>query len=298
MKALKAWVLLVGCALGGQAVAQCPPAQMSREQLIELREQKFSVDDDDARNALAIALLGCLGDPDPAVRDGVVYEAIATWGRGELLSTETVQFLRGALLNTLKAADDPRQLTHAFALLVLSEVARVDRIKPQFSAEQRGQMAAQLAEYVRGIDDYRGFEEGIGWRHQVAHASDVVLQLALNGELPAESVATLLDAMATQIATAATGYVHSEPERFARAAFYAHQRGVLDRAWWEGWLTRLSSPAPAESWGQAQQTHAGITRRNNLFAFYYALHFAAANANNEAGVELKALVLDAMKNSG
>lgn len=290
-------ICLLACALSAPVLALCPPPQHSRADLLQLREQKFEIADDATRNQLAMALLGCLGDPDSQIRDGVVYEAIATWGRAEQLDPQTVQFLRSALMQTLQGPDDAQQLTHAFALLVLSEVARVDRVKPVFSAAQRNELAKQVAAFVRGIEDYRGFDEQVGWRHQIAHASDVVLQLALNAELPAESVVELLDAMAPHIATAATGYTHSEPERFARAAFYAHQRGVLDGDWWSGWLARVSSPAPAGSWAEAQREMSGITRRNNLFAFYFALHFAAANADNEAGKALQELVLASMRGS-
>ena len=288
-------ILAAGLAFSSASVAQCPPQSMTRGELFELKAQAFVVDDDAARNRLALDLLGCLADPDPKMRDGVVYEAIATWGRGELLLPDTLQALRGGLIAKLKGEDDPQQFRRAFAALVLSEVARVDRIKPVFSDTERQQLATVAADFIRGVEDYRGYDEQVGWRHQVAHASDVVLQLALNPQMPTESVMEMLDAMSVQIAPAAVGYTHSEPERFARAAFYAHQRGALNADWWQGWLSRVTAAAPAESWAAAQQTKAGITRRNNLFAFLFALHFAAANADNEAGNELMDQIVAAMQ---
>jgi len=72
------------------AAASCPPAGMTRADLAKLKESKFEVPAESERNALAVGLLGCLGDPDPEVRDGVVFEGLSKWLRGKALTQATI----------------------------------------------------------------------------------------------------------------------------------------------------------------------------------------------------------------
>ena len=68
----------------------CPPEGTTRAALLELKAARFEVASDAERNRLAPALLGCLDDPDPAIRDGVVFEGLSTWLRGGKLAPATV----------------------------------------------------------------------------------------------------------------------------------------------------------------------------------------------------------------
>ena len=71
------------------ALASCPPEGYSKSTLTELRESGFAIEARE-RNALAVNLLDCLADPDPTIRDGVVYEGLATWLRNGQLDASTI----------------------------------------------------------------------------------------------------------------------------------------------------------------------------------------------------------------
>ncbi len=287
------WYVL-SCALFAFALqAQCPTREWTQERLLDLPAHEFVVDDS-ARVDLSLMLVDCLGSPDPAIRDGVAFTALSTWLRAQALPLTAVDALRERLLALLQQADDVVGVRASFAALALAEVVRADRIRPQFDDAQRAELAAIAADFVRATDDYRGFDEHIGWRHRVAHGADLVLQLAVNPEVPADSVRGLLDALATQIAPKGIAYTHGEPDRFARAVFFAHQRGVADDDWWHGWLSRVAAPAPFNDWSTAQQASDGLARRHDVLAFLYALHFAAVAADNERGKLLQAQVLAAI----
>ena len=118
---------LPACFLNMAVAANCPPEGHSLEELLALPAKKFNVDDNEARNSLARGLVVCVGHPDPAVRDGVVYGAYSTWLRGQDLSDETMLILLESLTEQL-GVDDTGGFTAPFAALGLSEVARSDRI--------------------------------------------------------------------------------------------------------------------------------------------------------------------------
>jgi len=292
--------LLLACAMAqAHAGPNCPPPGQTRADLVELRQVGFVIGDDAVRDRVAIGLLACIGNPDPVIRDGVVYEGLATWLRGKQLSAAAVQSLREGLLEQLQAADDAEGFRKPFAALALSEVARSDRVEPVFTDEQREQLVAAAAAYLGGVRDYRGFSETEGWRHGVAHGSDLVLQLVLNPQISLEQAWRLLAAVAAQVAPPGeVFYVYGESARLARAAFYAQRRDDMAAADWARWLEAIADPAPLDSWNDAFSTQAGLARRHNTLAFLQALHVAASAAGDERGVGLAAQVMEGLRRVG
>ncbi len=285
--ALAAQLLLSGAAA---TAAPCPPQGMTRADLVRLKQSKFEVEPADERNRLAVRLLGCLDDPDPAIRDGVVFEGLSTWLRGKALSPTTISALESSLSATLGGEKDAAGFRLPFAALALSEVARADRIEPVFTDEVREALVKLAARSLTRVDDYRGFDASEGWRHGVAHGSDLVLQLALNPRVGAPALRRLMEATASQIAPhGAVFYTFGEPERLARAVVFTYRRGLLDAPFWDAWFDRLASPKPLADWGSAFQSLEGLAKRHNTLAFLHALSFAGRSGKDDAGRAVAAL---------
>jgi hypothetical protein len=278
------------------AVLGCPPAGYSRADLVSVEQAGFAVADDDLRNRLAIALLTCTSEPDPAIRDGIVYEGLATWLRGKQLTAATVSRLRSNLQEQLRGPDDPDGFRKPFAALILAEVARTDRIEPAFTPAQREQLVQVASTYLGNVRDYRGFSATEGWRHGVAHGSDLGLQLVLNPNISAEQVQRILSAIAIQVAPpGAVFYIYGESGRLARAAFHALRREDLPRQDGYAWVHRLADPGPLAAWSEAYASQAGLARRHNTLAFLQSLHLSAITTGDEAGAALAAQVLAAIR---
>lgn len=281
------WLAATGLSLMAAVAAQagCPPEAAPREELLALKAAKFELEDDGLRQRLALDLLDCLGDPEPLLRDGVAFEALSTWMRAGRLSSDTRARLLEALLPRL-AAGDPEGLAAPFAALVLAEVARTDRIEPWMDARQRLAIAAGAADYLAGVSDYRGFVDGEGWRHGVAHGADLVLQLAMNPRLDAAELAKLRFAVGVQVAPAAGhAYVHGESMRLARASFAIAGRDAFDAADWLEWLAAVAAPAPLPDWSEAFNSEAGLARRHDVSAFLSALYLLAREGGDAAAEE-------------
>jgi hypothetical protein len=159
-----------------------------------------------------------------------------------------------------------------FAALVMSEVARTDRVDPWLTPEQRAGLVADAATFLSGVRDYRGFIDGQGWRHGVAHGSDVALQLVVNPAVDRAQVDALLAAVRSQVVAAdGHAYIHGEPGRLARVVFFAAQRDLHDAAHWQAWLKDVASPGPLENWGNAFTSEAGLARLHDTRDFLQAL---------------------------
>lgn len=273
---LAAALLLAACA-ATSADAQpqtrgCPPAGYDRAQLEALKASQWAIADDAARNAFARALVACLDHPDPSLRDGLAYEALQHYMRNGQLSGETLAWLNTDLQAKLTAAD-PQGFQRPFAALTLSEVARTDRIAPWMSTAQRAQLVDASVAYLENIRDYRGFTRGEGYRHAVAHAGDLMLQLTLNTNVDRAQLERIRAAIASQIAPGEHFYINGESERLARPILYMAQRNVFTEAEWTAWFTALAGDEA--SWQNWFLSDVGLARRHNVTAFVSTIYINA-----------------------
>lgn len=263
----------------------CPPPQLSAAELRALPGERFVVGDS-LRPALAPALVACLANRDPVLRDEVAFTGLSTWMRGKLLPPAVVQAVGARTLALLRAPRDTAVFAQSFAMLVLSEVVRADRVDSVLAPEMLAAIAREGQRHLGEIRDYRGFHPTEGWRHDLAHSADLLLQLGLNPRVPPAVLEGWLTAFAPHVDGRGTHvFLEGEPERLTRAVANIARRGVVPPAFWDQWVARLGDPGPLGSWGRAFATPAGRIRRQNLLAFLYTLDFtlrAAPFAGSDA----------------
>lgn len=255
------------------AHADCPPTDWNREALVALKGAGFEVADNAARATLANALADCLADKDPLLRDGIAFEAYATWlRRGKLADDQVVALSRRLLAEVASETPDPDGIRRAFAALVLSELARTDRVKPHFPEDLRTDMVRTAIDYMMGIRDYRGYEERLGWRHGVAHTADWLMQLSLNPAYGKGTLDEIRSALLAQVrAHGQHAFTDGESERLARAVLVVMTRTELDAASWHIALRKLAEPSPMASWNEAWSSRRGLDERHNLRLFLLSL---------------------------
>lgn len=273
---------LAAHALPPTAGCEDGPALRARAQAAKAAD--FVVPDGKERQRLALALAECLGHPDPALRDGLAYEALAAWLRADALDPATRVTLRDRLLAWLAPeGSDGAGFRAPFAALVLSEIARTDRVSPWMAPAGREALVAAAVAYVTGLRDYRGYMDGEGWRHGLAHGADLLMQLALNPALDRGQLDRLLAAVAAQVAPGgAPPHVHGEAERLVQPVLFVLQRGLHDEHAWSAWVAGATSPAPMAGWPEAYASEAGLARRHNVRLFLLALYAGLSESGDEA----------------
>jgi hypothetical protein len=275
-------IIVSGLLFPALATAACPPAGVSRAQLVELQAAQGEVADNTKRQALALGLVDCLGDPDPFLRDDIAFGMLESWMRSEKLDLATLRSLRTTQLASLKR-QDAAGLAQAFAAIVLGEVARADRIKPHLSAAERTELVQAAAAYLRTVRDYRGYDEQQGWRHAVAHAADLMMELALNPALGKKDQQLILSAVAAQLWGASTHspaqfFQYAGGERLAVPVFKLAGRADLDAAEWDAWFGALAvKPFEGGEMGPARLAH-----RHNRRSFLMALYISISESKDAA----------------
>lgn len=264
----------------------CLPPGWTKAGVIRWKDSEFPLDDGADAGGYALTLAACLGDSDPVLRDEVAFAGISQLLRSGAVDEAGLRRLMQALLPVLDPArPDPQGFGKPFAALALSEVARTDRIKPWMSAAERSELVSVGSAYLKGVSDYRGFVDGEGWRHGVAHGADLLMQLSLNPALPDGAAETMMVAIGVQAASQeAPAYIFDEPRRLARPVIFLAQSGALTEAQLTAWFAELASPAPLASWDEARTSEEGLARRHNLRAFGYAV-LTAVNASPQGALD-------------
>jgi len=276
---------------------QCLVNDWTKAKLVSLKAHKFVVENSESRDALAIQLLSCLASPDPVLRDDIAFSGLSHWFRGEELSLHTTKQAFERLINVIQSdVDDEHGVYQAFAALVLSEVVRVDRVKPYLTDKQRLHVVNVTNQFFSSIKDYRGYDEKLGWRHQVAHSADVLLQLSLNKHINKSQLDSMLNTLAKQVnADGRHFYTYGEPKRIAMPVIYIMLRNEHTIDQWQTWLDNLTSPAPFPSWGDMYQSQQGLVKLHNTRAFLYAVYALIKSSKNERLVAMVPALEAAMK---
>ncbi len=280
MKALwstaSAAAMLVAVPVAAQERATCAVERPADDDLKAFAGRYFAAAD----RAAIDALIACLGDPDPAVRDDFAF-ALWTQGlRGKHLKPDVLRHADERLTAILAAPDDKAGFHRPFAALALSEVARADRVEPFLTDAELHDLANTGATYLRRVRDYRGFIAGEGWCHGVAHGADLLMQLSLNPRLTRADADLLLGAIAAQVAPAGShAYVHGEARRLARPLLFLAKRTDIDDAAWAGWFQALH-PGDAPRWKAPYSSAEGLAAVHNSSAFGDAVYVAASESQD------------------
>ena len=274
--AFGAAVLLTAMPAAAQASAGCVVERSADGDLKAFAGRYFTAADD----AVIDALIACLGDPDPAVRDDFALTLWTQGLRGKHLKPEGLRHAAEQLTAIITEPDDKPGFRRPFAALALSEVARADRVEPFLTDLELHNLAETGASYLRGMTDYRGFVVGEGWRHGVAHGAHLLMQRALNPRLTRADADVLLGAIAAQVAPMGShAYIHGEARRLARPLLFLAKRPDIDDAAWAAWFQRLH-PGDAPRWKAPYASAEGLAAVHNSSAFGDAVYVAASESQD------------------
>jgi hypothetical protein len=192
---------------------------------------------------LTAELVAWLGDPSPRRRDALAYPGLATWvsegvyddllvGLGDGIST--------GLLLGLGSDGDDSVLRRSFSALVLSEILARDNIELLVSATDVMRWGDRATSWYVRERDLRGYVQGRGWVHAVAHGADLIGQLARSRHLSSLEQTALLDVVADRL-LAPTSHVwrHGEDDRLAYAVMAIVHRGDVGVNVLEPWVRRV-----------------------------------------------------------
>ena len=193
-----------------------------------IRANDFALPDDAPVAPLLAELVEMLASPDPEVRDGIAYPALATWIDGGVVPDDRIRPLGDEMAARLA---DERTWARTFAPLVLAViVARRGVVEPAWVDAFERWYAAET--------DLRGHDAQLGWLHAVAHGADLLGELGVRPEV---SPRRMLDLAATRLLTPLEEvWRDQEHDRLAHAVGTVLTRPDLAPEDAEGWLDPIA----------------------------------------------------------
>ncbi len=229
---------------------------------------------------LTTELTAMLGDPDPAVRDGIAHPTLTAWitnGVYDNLLDGLGDGMAAGLIVGLGQDDTDTVFRRSFSVLVLAECIERDNRAHLVSPGTMVRWGDRVASWFVRERDLRGFVPGKGWAHAVAHGADAIAALAASEAMGRLELTVLLDVLADRLLLPTEYHlVHGEPDRLARATMRVLRRDLVSLEVLEPWLARLANSARPNGLSE----HDPYFVAGNVQSYLRALHLQLALAPN------------------
>jgi hypothetical protein len=260
-------------------------------------ERGLEVPTDRPLDELTAELTRMLGSPDPVERDRTAYPALGTWiDRGvydELLPGLGDGMAAGLEVGLGEQGTDT-VFRRAFSVLVLATVIERDTKEFLLPAEQVLRWGDKIVGWYLRERDLRGYVEGKGWAHAIAHGADAIAALAGSRHFGVPELTVLLDVIADRLAISETPLLSGEPDRMTHAVMEVLRRDLVPLSVVEPWVRRLARMAALDGVrGDGDPYAASNNAQQMLRALYLQLALAPRPPAERADLIL--MTVDALR---
>jgi hypothetical protein len=227
---------------------------------------------------LTVELTAMLGDPDPHRRDGIAYEVLATWiseGVYDDLLEGLGDGMTAGLLVGIGDVGTDTVFRRSFSALILAACVHRDNEQQLLEPGTVLGWGDRIAGWFTRERDLRGYVEGKGWAHAVAHGADALGELARSRAMGRLELTVLLDVVADRLLTESDQrLIHGEEDRLAAATMAVLRRDLVGPEVLEPWLARLVASARPDSPAEDDPYRVAGNVQPFLRALYLQLAFA------------------------
>lgn len=263
---------------------------MNNEQLQRIADENYAVPAGTDPEAMIPELVELLGAPDQIARERSL-EILGSWGSAGHFSDETLRDLGTQMVDGLsyKLGEVERDsvFRRSYSALVLCTPVGVDQYfdaglvegRARFlCSEQVQEWCARALDALRGEADLRGYVDGKGWAHSVAHMSDALCQFARSPHSRASELEQILVAIADRLTCPSDSvFVQDEGGRLMRAVYHVLLREELPLNKLTDWIEGFSLTPDSKTWGWG-----------GIYELEYCDH-RAVNARLNVGEALRSL---------
>lgn len=194
-------------------------------------------------------LLDHIGDPEPDLRDELVYASFCHALLDQLVNKEDIAYLfeqieqRNLLFHQIPKKGQAT-LTRSFTALLLTLLATVDGdpTSPYFHCLSPLQIETLIdwsLRYLTVEHDAKGWHQDYGWSHALAHGADLLLSAGLHDSFPKERIPDLFETLHTCLAKQETVFTAGEDRRLARILFHLLLAKKLEETALLEWIQKL-----------------------------------------------------------
>lgn len=227
--------------------------------------------------ALFSNMLANLGSPDGELRDELIYRLFIKMVTEQHLDTNQLNHALNELITDRflfasigeQGTDDV--FIRSFSTLWLTGLFWLDRDHPYMNNELRSEAMEKIATYLLREKDTRGYVEGKGWAHSIAHGADLAAVIAGHPLAEKRLIPIILEGV-TACFWKGGVYADDEDERLVAIILSLVNRDYPEDIvveWIEQVFDKLDRKIPQEGYAQSF-FHA----RTNILQFMKTLYFA------------------------
>ena len=185
----------------------------------------------DLDDRLLSSLFVHLGSPDGMLRDQLIYGTLCRWIiEDNVIPIEVLRdwfriSLDERLDQGIERASSDDVFTRAFTTLLLALIVHRDATDRFLSEADIDYALRRLKTYLARESDTRGYVQGKGWAHSIAHAADAMDELVSHPSVSNEHFLDVFDVLVATIMRS-TVYTHDEDERLLQRLFTMMSRGL------------------------------------------------------------------------
>ena len=249
---------------------------MDREFWRGVLEAEGSIPDGHDQEQLTNELLGYLSSSDAELRDEFGFSILGNWIYVRHVYSperlrQMISSLKANLHVGLGESETSSVFGRSFSALILSVITDYDLEHSFLTAAELSDLLKDSLQYFRLEQDWRGYVNGQGWAHSVAHTADLLANLAKNPHVDGTGLEQILHAVATKLTTADSPVLaHHEGSRLAVTAQNVIARGVLAPKMLHAWLDSMPDTLYPRS--QADLERGDVAARANCEAFLSSLY--------------------------
>jgi len=260
--------------------------------LTQIKANDFNVPHGVDVDSMIADMLTFIGHADGEIRDGLIYSTFNSWTDNGTVTTAQMKHILTTCLGEqylffgIGERDTDSVFTRSFSLLAIALAFCLHEKNPFLTVSDVQAIKEALLLYINQEKDYRGYVDGKGWAHTVAHAADALCNTVcceVDGEFCFDRIALLeiLKAVKTLILCSDCVYTAEEDERLVFVVNAVCANKILTNDDLMAWIDSFN-PTDNEWWNGTipNDYYLHVNRKNFLRSLYF--YFPSPNNELEA----------------
>jgi len=201
-------------------------------------------------NELIDEMIKNIGNPDPILRDDLIYSLLANWIISGHIDDKSKKDILNRLISEenlfykIDAKEDVSIFKRSFSVLMIPSLIYSHRQKSYLTKSEVREAFNAVCKYFALENDLRGYIKSNGWAHSAAHTADALDELALCKELDKIDLEEILDLIKNKISNNSYIFINEEDERMCTTVESVMSRNLLSddhiNSWLESFYTIFS----------------------------------------------------------
>lgn len=243
--------------------------------LQQIKEDNYAISTDYKTTDLIFEMLNHIGNPDPILRDELINSILSQWIINHQITENDLKKVLDIVINDdhlfykIGESNTNSVFTRSFSVLIVALVIYSHRKQNLFNEEEIINISKKVTSYFLEETDLRGYVEGNGWAHSVAHTADAIDELAMCDEIGYKELLYFLEIIQIKVCVGNYVYINKEDERLVTAVISILNRNLISSEEVCRWIKSYSQIKGSGNY--MNDYYMRINAKNFLRSFYFRI---------------------------